>query len=211
MKKYILASMISLCFTISYGQWTGTEKYSSQTPEASSINRYGDIPVDGSTGVPSIGLPIYTLSEGNLSLPISLSYHAGGMKASDQATWVGMGWTLSAGGMISRSINGFADENPLPKIHPNQNLGWYSNRGTNTYIDNSKGGYTFPDSTKYIDSEPDMFNFSIPGHSGKFYFDNNRNIIVVPRQDLEIYVRYDSSSTERQFNGFWIVTPDGNE
>lgn len=42
------------------------------TPNAVSLGKYADIPVDYSTGVPNISIPIYTVTEGDLSLPISL-------------------------------------------------------------------------------------------------------------------------------------------
>jgi hypothetical protein len=80
------------------------------TPNAASLGKYGDIPVSYNTGIPNIGIPIHTLSEGSISLPISLSYHAGGLKVGEPCSWVGLGWSLAAGGMISRTVQGRADE-----------------------------------------------------------------------------------------------------
>ncbi len=45
-------------------------------PNASSLGKYTDLPVDLSTGIPSIEIPIYSLVEGPLTLPVKLSYHA---------------------------------------------------------------------------------------------------------------------------------------
>ena len=80
------------------------------SPTAASLGKYGDIPVSYNTGVPSIGVPIHTITEGSVSLPISLSYHAGGLKVGEPCSWVGTGWSLQAGGIISRTIQGRADE-----------------------------------------------------------------------------------------------------
>lgn len=81
-------------------------------PEASSIGKFVDIPVSHYTGIPKIDIPIYTLKSYELSLPISLSYHASGIKMEELASFVGAGWTLNAGGIVSRTIRGLNDEYP---------------------------------------------------------------------------------------------------
>lgn len=70
-------------------------------PEAQGLRKYGEIPVSTYTGVPDISIPLYTLKAGSLKLPISLSYHASGIAVNQEATWVGLGWNLIAGGSIS--------------------------------------------------------------------------------------------------------------
>lgn len=80
------------------------------SPTASSLGKYADIPVSYHTGVPNISVPLYTINEGDLSLPISLSYHAAGIRVDEISSPIGLGWSLNAGGMISRTVNGGPDE-----------------------------------------------------------------------------------------------------
>src|SRR5580704_2162967 len=76
------------------------------SPTAASLGKFGDIPVSYHTGIPNISIPIYTVQAGALKLPISLSYHASGLKVQENASWVGAGWSLNAGGAITRSVVG---------------------------------------------------------------------------------------------------------
>src|ERR1700722_18726695 len=46
------------------------------TPNAAAFQKYGDIPVSAYTGVPDISIPLYTAKFRDISIPISLSYHA---------------------------------------------------------------------------------------------------------------------------------------
>ena len=75
-------------------------------PTSASLGKYGDIPVGFHTGTPNISIPLYQLQGRALSVPISLSYHAGGMKVEEVASWVGSGWSLNAGGVITRTTHG---------------------------------------------------------------------------------------------------------
>lgn len=84
-------------------------KVVAESPQVSSLGRYWDIPVGGYTGTPAIDLPLYKLEIGGLELPITLSYHGSGIKVKDEASWVGLGWTLNAGGMINKVVVGEED------------------------------------------------------------------------------------------------------
>ena len=67
------------------------------SPEAYSLMEYSEIPVSLYTGVPDISIPIYTIRVGNYSLPISLRYHASGIKVGQEASRIGLGWSIHAG------------------------------------------------------------------------------------------------------------------
>ena len=64
------------------------------SPEAYSLMEYSEIPVSLYTGVPDISIPIYTIRVGNYSLPISLRYHASGIKVGQEASRIGLGMIL---------------------------------------------------------------------------------------------------------------------
>jgi hypothetical protein len=68
------------------------------SPDAASLGRYGEFPVSLSKGTPNIAIPIYTLQSGSLSVPISLNYHASGVRVNDVSSSVGLSWSLLAGG-----------------------------------------------------------------------------------------------------------------
>ncbi|WP_295222871.1 hypothetical protein [uncultured Chryseobacterium sp.] len=65
------------------------------------------------TGQPSISIPIYTINLDGLEVPISISYNTGGIKTDEDATFVGLGWSLNIGGEINRTNHGALDENYL--------------------------------------------------------------------------------------------------
>ncbi|MEL6863610.1 MAG: DUF6443 domain-containing protein, partial [Bacteroidota bacterium] len=183
-------------------------------PNAASLGKYGDIPVTYYTGVPSIGVPIATLSEGPIAVPVHLSFHASGLKVAEMASWVGQGWSLSAGGMISRTVQGLPDEGAY---------GYYANaRAFDTVAvansgSNSCGIWNYSSSAdlqaafnNQLDTEPDIFSFNFGGYSGKFYMQQGQAPVLIPKQDLKIEVDYCSNPTSTTcFQSFTITTPDG--
>src|SRR5580658_4002877 len=85
------------------------QSYTPPSPNAQGIQSYDDDPVALYTGLPSVAIPIYTVKCGTLTVPISLSYNSNGFFPLQDAGWVGLGWTLDAGGTISRIVEGDAD------------------------------------------------------------------------------------------------------
>ena len=78
--------------------------YTMPSPTAASLGKFGVIPVSHFTGLPLIEIPIYTLHEKNITVPISLTYHASGIKPDEHPGWVGLNWNLNAGGAITRVV-----------------------------------------------------------------------------------------------------------
>ena len=166
------------------------------SPAAQAIMRYGEIPVDYSTGVPNIEIPIYTIEGRKLKLPISISYHASGIKVEDVASEVGLGWVLNCGGMISRTIYELPDEdNDAQKKYS------YASQLLNDITAkapayNSSTGYTKIDDLEeyfgnnFFNEDPlsDRFYYSLPnGISGVFKLDylNHNNFITLPYRPLK--------------------------
>ncbi len=161
-------------------------------PNAASLGKYGEYPVGLYTGTPNITIPLYELSAGRVKLPISLSYHAGGIKVEEIASSVGLGWSLNAGGVITRSVMGLPDEN-------------YYLGGTQSFLtpDLSVDGLLsqIPDVNQAlnnynylkkiiackIDGEPDVFYFNFGNMSGKFmYHQGDHKFYSIPFSKLRI-------------------------
>lgn len=107
------------------------------SPSATEFVRYERIPVSYFNGLPSIEIPLYTAETKDLYLPISLSYHASGIKVNQYPTAVGLGWNLNAGGGIVRIVNGIPDETCNRDIADQTGIGfsgdtdpgyWFSSR-----------------------------------------------------------------------------------
>jgi hypothetical protein len=184
------------------------------SPNAASLGKFADIPVSYNTGIPNVSIPIYTVQEGPLQLPISLDYHASGLKVMEQSSWVGAGWALNAGGVITRTIRGQADDIAFSDTYYLQNQGYYSY----LYAPGSTGADPILDYVAITgglkDSEPDLFFFNFNGYSGKFYFRADKTPVIVPQQDIQITLSCAGNPTNCNtpnvpLRGFIMTTPDG--
>ena len=212
MKKFIFFSTIlfSLIYITAKSQPTNNLIGGVVTPppNVGSLGKFIDIPVNLAQGVPQIGIPIYNLAEGPLSLPISLDYHASGIRVAELASWVGIGWNLRAGGMVSRTVMGIPDEGSA-------GLYWTARGLNNIYPQTPSETTSFNVVNNYQDGEADIFSFSLPGYSGKFYIKENE-VVLVPRQDLKITFNDNNTITsvtpeEDRLQRFTIVTPEGTK
>jgi len=209
-----LLSILFFCLQQSFlfGQDTSNVygKVSIASPTAVSLGKYGDIPVSYNTGIPNISIPIYTVSAGTLRLPISLSYHASGLKVQEPAGWVGAGWSLNAGGVITRTVIGGPDEEGTNNGRTEQK-GHFSDYGYANYmqLDGSSSDWQAFE-TGMADGEPDLFFFNFNGYSGKFYFRDDRTPIMVPEEDFKI-IPYYTQGSGQSIQGFTITTPDGTQ
>jgi Domain of unknown function (DUF6443) len=169
-------------------------------PNAAALGKYGDYSVGNFTGVPDISIPIYTVQEGPLSLPIGISYHASGIKVGEMASWVGAGWALNAGGIITRTVQGIKDEHANGYFNTATLLETRVNAAATNVVSNGTLNEDIANGT--IDGEPDMFSFNVGGYTGKFYIDKARNVQFIPKQDLKLEI-------DGSLEGFTLIAPDG--
>lgn len=154
------------------------------SPDAASLGKYGDIPVSEYTGMPNINIPVYEIKYGMVNIPVTLNYHSSGIKVEEMASWVGLGWSLNAGGVITRTIKGLPDESVN---------GYLNNNVTQTTIQTAITNNTFdadiwrPLKNRALDLEPDEYYFNFLGISGRFYIDRvTKNPVIVPHNNMSI-------------------------
>lgn len=143
----------------------------SASPEAAKMTKYSDTPVSNAYGLAEIGIPIYTVQSRSLKLPIALSYDSSGIKPEEISGIVGLGWSLQAGGVITRTIIGRVDTgNEIPQEITDP-----------AYAEGLVGQANSDNDTEY-----DRYSYNFCGHSGSFYripFGG-----IVPTEPMELII-----------------------
>jgi YD repeat-containing protein len=165
----------------------------SPSPTAANLGKYGNVPLTYYTGLPNVSIPIFNVEGSDLKLPITLTYNYNGFKPAEEASWVGLGWSLQAGGVITRTLGDKLDEQFTGsyKYEKTVNL---EEVGNQTYL---KQAYK----QAMYDLQPDVFSFNFAGYSGKFVLYNGQAYLM-PYQKLQI-----TGGT----GGFTITTEDGTK
>lgn len=183
------------------------ESLSISAPNAASFNRYEHNPIDLYSGTSRIDVPLYTLKDGAIEIPIRLSYGTSGIKVNEEASWVGLGWTLNVGGYVNRIVIGQADRHEEGTYYKDV-MDAYDKDRILTNTDYIKGPWSFKmrESMDWFLTEPsmrktpyegrynpDVYYFSCPDGSGRFIIDNRDNSAYIldrtenVKIELEIY------------------------
>ncbi len=108
-------------------------------PEVQSFAQVGDTQlVDPFSGDFKYNIPLFELPGPNGGYPINLSYQSG-ITLEQEASWVGLGWSLNGAGAITRSMRGFPDDfkgdNIVTKFHmkPNTTIGASAGAGVELF------------------------------------------------------------------------------
>ena len=206
MRRRLISSLLLLLAPVVLGAQTGSMRVSLPSAGAASLGKFGDVPVSLANGTPDVSVPIFTLRGRTINVPIGLKYHASGLRVEEVGSWVGLGWALEAGGSITRTVRGLADEKPA---------GYYTT-GTTWW---SPSAWPTPTTTlldainnETIDPEPDVFVFSFAGRSGQFVMGptsalpGSQQIRTIPYQRLRIVPNSPTS-----LNAWVITTEDGTQ
>jgi|GEM_PF-844550 len=177
----ILFSLVLSMFFTTYIRAQELRKMIPPSPVSSEFEKYSSHTVSLVNGLPDINIDLYKISVGGVELPLSLSYHASGIKFNQNTGEVGVGWVLNPGQRISRTIYGLPDDKyPMPSIEEiNNKMSFAPTKlDRDRYLSNfcvSKDGERFMDGPfDHIDGEYDIFNFSLADQSGYFVI-SNRN------------------------------------
>jgi len=188
------------------GNLPGEQRVVPPAPTTAGLGSYGSLPVDLNAGVVSLGVPLGEVACRSLAMPVSLSYRTTGIRVEEVASWVGLGWSLNAGGLITRTVRGQPDEtsgsgfydayprwlraDSVYRAHPTQ-----ANRDIKKATDQDAAN-------GLIDTEPDTYSLALPGgQSATVLFDVHRRLHVNPYRPWAVRGAPDG--------GWEIVLPDG--
>lgn len=211
MKKYSLLITALLFSLLGFGQESNEPQINTTlptiippSPSVAALMKFEEIPVSNYTGIPDISIPLFnspTLSK-DITMAISLNYHPSSVAAEERSSDIGLGWSLFAGGTVSRTVKGMPDEifqtgDILPGGY---RFGIYQNSSTNIdyrntyydaiedirlYYDVTPDSVTEPGLDRIdrclwnaqargtMDAEHDLWQFNFMGKSGRFYIKKN--------------------------------------
>lgn len=160
------------------------------SPSVSGLMKFEEIPVNNYTGVPDISIPLFSVQtrSKDITLNLSLNYHPASIAVNEVASSVGLGWSLFAGGTISRMVRGLPDE--INKTTEPKKIGIYYNdyeqvNGIRDGVNNIDAPNS-PIAEQFLwetvekgmlDTEYDLYQYNFMGYSGRFYKKSNGAVI----------------------------------
>lgn len=182
------------------------------SPESSQIHRFDFYPVNLFTGAADINVPIYSFEIDGIKIPIELKYQASGIKLEDESGSVGLGWSLIAGGRISRTIRGSADEWGLFEAREEDNIKLLNHLVTPFSVLENYYNYFYLLEQRTRDAEQDMFYYSTPTINGRFILNETSrqifNCTTIPFRP--ILFDYGVENNTPNFTYFEITDENGN-
>ena len=150
----------------------------------------------------SVNIPLMELQGKGYNLPISLSFYNGDVTARTEASPVGLGWALMAGGVIASTIKGSDDIDDLMEY------GELNHFADNEYVEKLVKDDFFYHKLERIqwNSMPDEYTYSLPGHSGRIEFTMDENKTI--KKTLFPDETYKIEDTD---HGYCITADDGTK
>jgi hypothetical protein len=234
MRKYILIIAVLLNTTL-FAQSPGIKSdlptVIPPSPTVAALMKFEEVPVSNYTGLPDISVPIFsspTLTKG-VDINIALKYHAANTKVKENASDVGMGWSLFAGGTISRTVRGMPDEvigegkvGIYNSFYQTNNNYYKALENYNTAINSTIPNMNLEDYREFLfhvdtkglyDTQHDLWQFNFLNQSGRFIVVKNNNnqleVQLLENSTLKIYPIVDSQYQFRII-GFNIYDDLGN-
>jgi hypothetical protein len=205
--KYVIKLVVIMCLHLTIysddtiAQTAGHGAFQVFAPNTYALGKYGDVPVNLSAGIPQIDLPLLKMTDKDISVDLSLSYHASGIKVDQEASWVGLGWALNAGGLITREVRGLPDGYSYAGTPQGRtSLPDYSSSWTQSNYNNMRSLLNNAVGLNGTDNGADMFYYNFGGRTGKFFFD---------AAGTPVFTKYEDFKVQLNSSGFTITDDRG--
>lgn len=151
------------------------------------LKTFHNVSVLPHTGQMQYNVELYRIKDADFDWPVSITYSSDGFRPFDYSDPVGSGWTLNAGGVITRQTMGDADD--LKPFAHNTALGFYallksSNISTPSSANEMMDGTDAP--YRRYDCQSDIYTFSFAGYSGSFIIDWDGKAVLLSGDFVEV-------------------------
>lgn len=166
-----------------------------KSPDATAFVNVNFMGINEYTGKVDVTIPLYSINLDGLEIPISISYDSGGVKVNTTSSNVGLNWTLNAGGLISREIQGIDDISSSFVMNEEYSGtgGAYLSYGYLKHLLKYPVMDSHPKASAGIDNQPDFYNVYAPGLSTTFTHRSDGMPLEISKQNNLIYSPFTDS------------------
>ena len=192
-------------------------------PDVWQFIKYGNHQPSLYTGTVNVSIPIYTYEDKDFRIPISVDYASNGFIPNQQTGILGMGWTLNAGGCITRTVREVPDDRMIATDYQSPATGYwtyYNQGGTPNWdqvieYNQSKASSEiaiFKIGEEFIETQSDIYHFRFLDHSGTFCLGPNKTVYVYNTNHPHGEYHIDVSNLKNEAGAtIKIITGDGFE
>lgn len=184
------------------------------SPQSQIFEQYINHEITEYNGLPKIEIPLYEIKTKGITIPLTLSYHASGVKYMQYDGDIGAGWSIGAlGYRVTRQVKGASDfDTNIQKIETKKDydeyglpfsndrrktdgflLGLTIDRANpqNNAVDGVQGGVQ--SEITWRDGEYDRFTYNFPTSSGSFILKNRTegSVAIMDEKQDKIHVEKD--------------------
>lgn len=209
-------------------------------PTANNLMKFEEVPVSYYTGIPDIKVPLAGIPthDAEISMNVSLNYHPSNARPDDKSGEVGLGWSLFAGGSITRTVRGTPDDQAVSASYGGQaTIGILFDEFTSNftdknysrkYLDAQETGVGIdPGNVQFrklfyeglflnrFDTEYDLYQYNFMGYTGRFIVkkDSNNQLYAekLDKNNLKITISATNPSNSLEAIAFLIIDEQGNK
>jgi len=216
--------LLSLAIILSYIQASSQGNGKSvipPSPQTAEFDKYINYKISPYNGLPDISIPLYTIRLKGMDIPVSLSYHASGIKYRQSNGDVGVGWSLNPGYRVSRTVYGLEDDryNMVPSLMDSiqaHNEGLDRDKFLSQLVNEQDVDFPQPVMPQSkIDGEYDLFNYSLPTESGSFFITDRQTKSVQTFEESNTKITYQKGTSSltilKGFLNFDLTDDKGNK
>ena len=198
----IITTLLSLLFAFTLpAQEEGFQRTSAldkstvlpNSPEASSLGKFGEFNISAYTGAPSLQVNLLTIAGKTTSVPINLVYNGTAIKVDNREGSTGVSWNLTANYSIIRNV----------VANPDLDINYYSKKDTlnpQTYTDQFVENKLLYDIARgFVESQSDNFYLSGPFGTSKFYISPHKIVVQKEHKNLLITPSFESDGDISKF------------
>jgi hypothetical protein len=201
LKKFFC--LLILCWSVGQVNCQDTRpSFIPPAPQTSEFAKYINYNVSLYNGVPEISIPLYTIHLKGMDVPVSLTYHASGIKYHQTSGDVGVGWTLNPGYRISRTIYGLQDDKyDMPATLSDDLNSLAAGYQRDTFLAKLLDPDLPPvmpqpkNPMEHHDGQYDIFSYSLPTVSGSFVITDRANKVIQTLDEDNVRMTYTNGTS----------------